>query len=127
MFKNTIKLHEEKNIFQERYTVKVDRQNEKIKLKEKIEIILYETNANKFLANPKKIIIKKDKIIDEPLRESLKKILEEKIEKISNFKYLQIFIDDVDHYGFLMIDDHNKFFEKIVHTLAVGIPIYKNH
>lgn len=127
MFKNIIEAQEERNIFQEKYIVKVDRQNQKIKIKEKIEIILYETSANKILVNPKKIIIKKDKIIDEPLRESLKKLLEEKIEKIAKIKYIQIFINDVDHYGFLMVEDRNKFFEKIVHAIAVGTSIYKNY
>jgi hypothetical protein len=111
----------------EKYTIRVDMDdvNDKFTLKEKINIIFYKLDKN-ILVDPEKITITSKKIFKGTVRESLKTFLENKIAPVTIYDYLQIFQDDVDHYGLLKINDHNKIFEKIVNTLITGIPMYKN-
>ena len=115
----------------EKYTIKVERDpaKDKVKLKETIDIVFYDLDKN-VLTNPKKITVNRNKVLKAALMVSLKENLENQVANmninLNDFKYLQIFLNGIDHYGLLRIDDHDKIFEKIVHTVAVGTPIYKN-
>jgi hypothetical protein len=115
----------------EKYIVKVERDTVKgkVKLKETIDVIFYDLNKN-VLTNPKKITVNRNKVLKAALIVSLKDNLVNQVANmninLNKFKYLQIFINGVDYYGLLKIDNHDKIFENIAHTIAIGTPIYKN-
>lgn len=125
------KKNDSPSIINEKYTIKVKRdpKKDKVKLEEKIDIVFYNLDEN-VLTSPKKITVNKNKVLSAALMVSLKEHLENEVANmninLNDFKYLQIFLNDIDHYGLLRINDHDKIFEKIIHTIAVGTPIYKN-
>jgi hypothetical protein len=109
----------------ENYKISIDR-NTQI-TKEKIDIVFYKKNKKNILIPLKKILISKNTVLVNP-KKNLQDFIYNKTKtlKLNQVDFIQIFMDDTDNYGLLIIKDSTNMIQKIVNSLITGIPMFKN-